>query len=196
MCGACARVRGAREASVVLAVARLARLGVRAVTVEPIESAGLSPAAAVIFDGERVGVIGVVTEAARGRHGHDRPIAAAELELAPGGLAPLMNEWPRDTAARDLAAFPAITRDLTVLVPESVVWRDLESTAVAAEPPLLEAVEFVTVFRGGKLPADRKAVTLRMRFRAGDRTLRHEEVDPGVAAVTSALEALGGEIRR
>jgi phenylalanyl-tRNA synthetase beta chain len=173
-----------------------ARLGVRSVTVEPTETAGLAPAAAVIFDGERVGVIGVVTEAARGRHGHDRPIAAAELELAPAGLASLMNDWPRDTAARDLAAFPAIERDLTVLVPESVVWRELESAAIGVQPPLLEAVEFVTVFRGGKLPADRKAITLRMRFRAGDRTLRHEEVDPGVAAITAAIEAMGGEIRR
>ena len=150
----------------------------------------------MLFDGERVGVIGLVTEEARGRHGHDRPIAAAELELAPAGLAPLMDGWPRDTAARDLAAFPAIERDLTVLVPESVIWRDLESAVIGAEPPLLDAVDFVTVFRGGRLPADRKAVTLRMRFRAGDRTLRHEEVDPGVAMVTAALEAMGGEIRR
>jgi phenylalanyl-tRNA synthetase beta chain len=173
-----------------------ARLGVRQVTVEPTEAAGLAPAAAVIFDGDRVGVIGLISENARARHGIERPIAAAELELAPGGLAAAMNGWPRDTAARDLAAFPAIERDLTVLVPESVVWRDLESASVAAEPPLLETVEFVTVFRGGRLPADRKAVTLRLRFRAADRTLRHEEVDPGVAMVTSALEALGGEIRR
>ena len=173
-----------------------ARLGVRQVTVEPTDAAGLAPAAAVIFDGDRVGVIGLVSEHARARHGIERPIAAAELELAPGGLAAAMNGWPRDTAARDLAAFPAIERDLTVIVPESVVWRDLESASVAAEPPLLETVEFVTVFRGGRLPADRKAVTLRLRFRAADRTLRHEEVDPGVAMVTSALEALGGEIRR
>jgi len=173
-----------------------ARLGVRSVTVEPTDTAGLSPAAAVRFDGERVGVIGIVTEAARGRHGLDRPIAAAELELAPSGLAPLMNHWPRDTAARDLAAFPAIERDLTVLVPESSIWHDLETAAVGAEPPLLDAVEFVTVFRGGRLPADRKAITLRLRFRAADRTLRHEEVDPGVATVTEALEAIGGEIRR
>lgn len=172
------------------------RLGARAVTVEPAEIAGLSPAAAVRFDGVPVGSIGLVDPAARGRAGHDRPVAAAEIELAPAGVAPWLEDWPRDTTARDLPAFPAIERDLTVLVAEATPWQTLESAARGAQPALLEAVDFVTVFRGGRLPAGRRAVTLRLRFRASDRTLRHEEVDPGVAAVTTALEAIGGEIRR
>lgn len=173
-----------------------ARLGVRAVEVEPAEVAGLSPAATIRFDDVAVGSIGLVAEDARGHAGHDHPIAAAEIELAPNGVAGWLADWPRDTTARDLPAYPAIERDLTVLVEESVSWQDLENAARGAEPPLLEDVDFVTVFRGGRLPEGRRAVTLRLRFRAADRTLRHEEVDPGVAAVTSALESMGGEIRR
>ena len=43
---------------------------------------------------------------------------------------------------------------------------------------------------------NRKSLTFRMRFRADDRTLRHEEVDPQVTAVRKALqEQLGGEVR-
>ncbi|MHC4246063.1 MAG: phenylalanine--tRNA ligase subunit beta-related protein [Planctomycetota bacterium] len=53
------------------------------------------------------------------------------------------------------------------------------------------------MFRGRSLPAGRKAVTLRLRFRATDRTLRHDEIDPEIATITTSLASgVGGEIRQ
>ena len=98
-----------------------------------------------------------------------------------------------------LPAFPSIDRDLTVLVDEATPWSAIERAIHEHRTEsldLLEAVEFVTVFRGGRIATGRKALTLRLRFRAADRTLRHQEVDPGVATVTAALEGIGGEIPR
>ncbi|MCP4939342.1 MAG: hypothetical protein GY921_09175, partial [Phycisphaeraceae bacterium] len=94
-------------------------------------------------------------------------------------------------------AFPAIDRDLTVLVEEQVRWADLEAAIDTNRPASLEAIEFVTVFRGRNLPTGRKAVTLRLRFRVTDRTLRHDEIDPEIATITAALATgVGGEIRQ
>jgi len=85
-------------------------------------------------------------------------------------------------------------------VDEETGWSSIAGTIVDAgsahEGSNLEDVEFVTVFRGERIGKDRKAITCRLRFRSDDRTLRHEEVDPEVAAITAALERSGGEIRR
>ncbi|MCP4836298.1 MAG: phenylalanine--tRNA ligase subunit beta [Phycisphaera sp.] len=175
------------------------RLGIQAVQVAPAEIAGFDSAGHIHFDGENVGVIGIVAEAIAARTGHERPVAAAELILDPAGLSERLASWPPEAAAADLPAFPGIERDLTVVVDETMSWADLEQAVLAAtDPPttLLESVQFVTVFRGGRLTTGRKAVTLRLLFRAPDRTLRHEEVDPEVTSITNGLESAGGDIRR
>jgi phenylalanyl-tRNA synthetase beta chain len=83
-----------------------------------------------------------------------------------------------------------------VVIPESTTWAAVEDAVRATDPEHLEAVDFVTVFRGKKVGQDRKSLTLRVRFRAQDRTLRREEVDPQVAAARQSLEqTLGGEVR-
>ena len=61
---------------------------------------------------------------------------------------------------------------------------------------VLEAVEFVTTFRGKQIGQDRKSVTVRLRFRAPDRTLTTEEVDAHAARVVAAIQSqLDAEIR-
>ena len=91
---------------------------------------------------------------------------------------------------------PHLPRPTTALVDEAMPWKDLESAvrgSIGTSGSLLDSVDFVTVFRGRKIPKGRKAVTLRLLFRAPDRTLRHEEVDPEMASITTALETAGGE---
>ena len=175
------------------------RLGVTTIAVMPTEAPGFDSAAEIHFDGDRVGVIGIIAADAAAPEGHERPLAGAELELGPNGLSSRLDGWPAEAAATLLPAFPSIDRDLTVLIDEATSWQTIEKATRGVDPSTLhqlEDVEFVTVFRGGRLPKGRKAVTLRLRFRASDRTLRHEEIVPAVEAITDGLETLGGEIRR
>jgi phenylalanyl-tRNA synthetase beta chain len=164
---------------------------------ESVNIPGFSSSGAIRMDGRVIGSLGVVDPGVAQRHGHDRPLVAAEIELAPDGVAEALSTWPPENTAAALPAFPAIDRDLTILIDEPICWAEIERAIHAGTPELLESTEFVTVFRGGKLPADRKAITLRLRFRAPDRTLRHEEVDPQMTNITARLiDAVGGEIRQ
>jgi phenylalanyl-tRNA synthetase beta chain len=164
---------------------------------ESVHIPGFSSSGAIRMDGRVIGSLGVLDPGVAQRHGHDRPLVAAEIELAPDGVAEALSTWPPESTAAALPAFPAIDRDLTILIDEPVSWAELERAIHAGTPELLESTEFVTVFRGGKLPANRKAITLRLRFRAADRTLRHEEVDPQMTNITARLiDAVGGEIRQ
>ena len=92
--------------------------------------------------------------------------------------------------------FPAIERDVSAIVAESVAWADVRAVVDPLPMPHLEALEFVTVFRGKPIGRNRKSVTFRCRFRGPDRTLQHAEVDQLMAPLLTALrERLGAEIR-
>jgi phenylalanyl-tRNA synthetase beta subunit len=54
----------------------------------------------------------------------------------------------------------------------------------------------VGTYRGKQTGAGRKSVTMRLVFRAGDRTLRREDADQWMASVADALRGrMGAEIR-
>jgi phenylalanyl-tRNA synthetase beta subunit len=60
----------------------------------------------------------------------------------------------------------------------------------------LEAIHFVTTFRGKQVGAGKKSLTLRAHFRASDRTLKHEEVNAQMSSMLDALKArFNAEIR-
>ena len=89
-----------------------------------------------------------------------------------------------------------IERDLSFVVAEDVAWAQLAGLVEQAQPELLERVSFVGAYRGKQTGPGKKSVTMRLRFRASDRTLRHEEVDPQVETlVASAKSSLGAELR-
>ena len=92
--------------------------------------------------------------------------------------------YPPAHTAGELPRFPAIERDLSVVVDEATPWQTISETIAK------------TRYRGKQVGKGRKSVTLRMQFRDPDTTLRHEQVDPQVEAVVKALgEAVGAELR-
>lgn len=96
--------------------------------------------------------------------------------------------YPPTRAVGELRRFPAIERDLSVVVDEAVAWAAIESAVRRPDPPLLQGVDFLGVYRGKQVGAGRKSVSFRMRFSDPDKTLRHEEVDPQVQAVVASLK--------
>lgn len=147
--------------------------------------------AGVVINGTRVGVIGLLSAAVQKQHDLSRPMAIAEV-----GLDELVALFPAKSLVHALPEFPAIERDLSLVVAEQTAWASIERLVTGLKLPLLEASRFVGTFRGQQVGAGKKSVTLRLRFRDDKRTLRHEEVDPQVATVVEKAKAeLGAEMR-
>ena len=161
-------------------------------TVEPLEASGIySVSGTVKLQGRELGTLGLVDAAVLKRFGITTPQLAGELDA--GALLSLYPPRPRVGA---LPRYPAIERDLSVIVDEGVLWRDLERVVRDAAPALLDGLEFVTVYRGKPVADGRKSVSLRLKFRDPETTLRHEQVDPQVAAVIGAMQReLDAELR-
>ncbi|MHC4217576.1 MAG: phenylalanine--tRNA ligase subunit beta [Planctomycetota bacterium] len=164
-----------------------------AVVVEPDDSAPwLAPGAAIDIGDKTIGRLGVLAAEVGKQLGLDTPVAVAEVQLEP-----LIEHYPPETEAHALPGFPAVERDISAIVGEDVSWRRLQTVVEALGLDHLEAVEFVAAFRGRQIGAGRKSITVRLRFRAPDRTLVHESVDVQADAAMKAFESeLGAEIRR
>jgi phenylalanyl-tRNA synthetase beta chain len=97
---------------------------------------------------------------------------------------------------REIEKFPAVTRDIAMIVPEEIshekIWRAIHEPREA----LLESVELFDVFSGGELGAARKSLAYRLTYRDRSRTLTNEEVNAAHAKIRERLRRdLGAELR-
>jgi phenylalanyl-tRNA synthetase beta chain len=85
----------------------------------------------------------------------------------------------RNTAKtfRPLPAFPAIRRDVAMLVPESTTHEAVLQVTRQAKPANLESVELFDVFRGQNVPAGQKSMAYAFTYRSPERTLTDAEAN-------------------
>ncbi|MEX1016803.1 MAG: phenylalanine--tRNA ligase subunit beta [Phycisphaeraceae bacterium] len=158
---------------------------------EPVSRETFAVAAEVRLHGEAIGVTGVLADPAREVFDVKTPQVAAELAVEP-----LLAMYPPVRQVQPLPRYPAIERDLSLLVDEDVSWRQIEQAVHDAQPALLDSVRFIGTYRGKPIAAGRKSVSFRMLFRDPAKTLRHDAVDPQVATVVAALQqAVSAELR-
>ncbi|MCP3906272.1 MAG: phenylalanine--tRNA ligase subunit beta [Planctomycetes bacterium] len=162
------------------------------VEVEPdTTTAWLAPGAKASVDGHTLGVFGRLAPDVAKIFGLDEPLLAAELDLVA-----LYEQYPPENVAHALPSFPAIERDLSIVVADSVAWATIAQRIDELKLDHLEDCGFITTFRGRQIPAGSRSLTMRLRFRCPDRTLRHAEVDPQMESVIAAMrDSFGAEIR-
>ena len=95
-----------------------------------------------------------------------------------------------------LPKFPAVRRDLSLVVPESTRYAAVRSLVEDEKLDQLEEVEYVTTYRGKPLDKTHKSVTITLVFRSAAGTLTGETVDAAVnRVIAAAQEKLGATLR-
>lgn len=95
-----------------------------------------------------------------------------------------------------ISGFPVATRDVALVVEESVPAAQVEKALREGAGELLESVRLFDVFTGEQLGSGKKSLAYALRFRARDRTLTAEEASAARdAAVASAVERTGATLR-
>jgi phenylalanyl-tRNA synthetase beta chain len=140
-------------------------------------------------DGARLGFLGEL---------HPLVVAAWDLQRTAAfaidlgklaALAPALVEYTT------FGPFPALRQDLAVTLPESVPAGDALARVRAAGGGLLEQVRVFDVYAGEQVGEGRRSLALALSFRASERTLTDEDVEPLRASIVAALEEIGGELR-
>ena len=159
---------------------------------KPAELSWAKAAAEISVGGQVVGSAGVVSaEVSQKLSLPDVGICAGELDFER-----LLGLVGASVTVKPISRFPAITRDLSLIVDESVTWADIVAAINAKAPGELEGVGFTGIFRGKPVQAGKKSVTFSLKFRDDDGTLRHEIVDGFEGEILGELKGrTGGELR-
>jgi phenylalanyl-tRNA synthetase beta chain len=140
-----------------------------------------------------VGVCGQLAPAVADARGIPRDdVYVLELDL--DAVAPAAAGGARRIAP--LPRYPAIVRDVSLLVDDALSAAAVRDTIRRAAPATLVSVREFDRYQGRGVPAGKVSVSLRLTFRADDRTLTDDEAAAAVAAVVSAAQRdLGAEQR-
>jgi len=142
-------------------------------------------------EGGILGVLGIVREGIRQHWRLVEPVAVAELKrdaLLKGADA-LINRQPA-------GAYPGVSRDVAVIVDESVRHEDVLHVIEETAPAELTCVELFDIFRSNRIGHGRKSLAYSMTYRSLERTLTDEEANGFHETVRNALKSrLNAEIR-
>ncbi len=89
---------------------------------------------------------------------------------------------------KPLPAFPAIRRDVAMLVPEATTHDDVLQVVKQTKPANLEAVELFDVFRGKNVPEGQKSLAYAFTYRAADKTLTDAEANTAHTKIVEAFK--------
>ena len=89
---------------------------------------------------------------------------------------------------RPISKFPAVVRDLAVLVPRKVKVADVLNKINSAGGNLVRDVDIFDIYEGDELPGEKKNLAFHIIYQAEDRTLRSDEVDGVQQKIIKALE--------
>ena len=139
--------------------------------------------AAVSIGGKEIGWVGELRPQTLAVFDLDGRVAAFDLD------ADALVAATGERKAAPLPRFPAVTRDLAVVVPEELPAADLLTAIRESGGELLESVTAFDEYRGSQVDAAFKSVAFALTFRSPSRTLTDAEVDSSLAQIRAALAA-------
>lgn len=149
-------------------------------------------AAAVEVMGEEAGYIGEVHPLVLENYGIDQKVVVVQLDLDV-----LKEAAPDRLNYKSIGKFPAVTRDLAVVVPEHVEARSVEKLIASVGEKLLVKIELFDVYRGKQIEQGHKSLAFSLSWQAPDKTLTDEEVNNYHEHIEQVLDKeFGGDIRR
>jgi len=144
----------------------------------------------------QAGILGRLLPSIADAHGLParEAVFVAELDLD------AVSDWTTNgdrVRATPLPRFPSSARDISIVVPSGLSAAGIRDTIRRAAPPTLERVGEFDRYQGHGVPEGACSLSLRLTFRAPDRTLTDTEVQAAMDAVLAALqEAHGATLRQ
>ena len=142
--------------------------------------------AAVFLDARQLGYVGELHPSVVAELKLEGRIVGMEIDLDP------ILEAAAVKRAQSLPRFPAIERDLAVVVEEHVAAGALQAAIKEAGRDVLESVQPFDEYRGAQVSEGHKSVAFALTFRSPERTLTDAEVDRVMAEIKHALEKKHG----
>jgi len=140
--------------------------------------------AKILVNGEVFGSAGVVSQKVQDELDiKNVSPAAAEIDFEK-----LLALEKGPVEVKPIAKFPAIVRDLSIIIGEQVRWADIVQAVNKVDCTELEDIHFTDIYRGKGIPDGQKSLTLSLVFRDEEGTLTHQTVDEFEQKIVNSLK--------
>lgn len=137
----------------------------------------------IISDGELIGTIGEMHPDVAERYGISERVYTCELLFTI-----VMSQSKTEIIYKPLPKYPAVTRDIALLVDENVTVGSIMDIIEANGGELLEKAELFDVYRGKQIESGKKSVAFALTYRDAEKTLTDDEVSEVHKNILSGLE--------
>ncbi len=147
--------------------------------------------AEVFVKSNKIGVIGQINPLVCENFKIDTEVYAAILDFEQ-----IANQFSTEKHYKALPKFPAVTRDIAVTVDKTVPVGDIVKVIKGQKTSIIEDYKLFDIYEGAQLGENKKSVAYSITFRAEDRTLTDEDVNPVMDKILNQLETkLGAQLR-
>lgn len=145
----------------------------------------------VLVSGECVGYLGEVHPEVADNYDLGTKTYVAVLDVA------MLSEKANfDVKYEGVAKFPAVTRDISLVMKKTVLAGQIEEVIRKSGGKLLEDYHLFDIYEGDNIGEDEKSLAYSIRFRAKDRTLEEKDVMTVMDKILTKLETLGVTLRK
>ncbi len=95
-----------------------------------------------------------------------------------------------------IAKYPAVTRDISMVVPKEILVGEIEKMIAQRGGKILESYQLFDLYEGEQIKAGYKSVAYSIVFRALDRTLEENDITGAMKKILNGLESMGIELRQ
>jgi len=101
-----------------------------------------------------------------------------------------------DRKYEGLAKFPAVTRDISMVVPKNILVGQIEDMIAQRGGKILESYSLFDIYEGSQIKEGFKSVAYTITFRAKDRTLDEKDISGAMKKILNGLQSMGIELRQ
>ena len=145
----------------------------------------------IIYDGKVVGYLGEVHPEVADIYGIGERAYVAVLDMPE-----IIPYATFDRKYTGIAKYPAVTRDISMVVPKEILVGQIEDVIEKKGGAHLESYNLFDIYEGTQIKAGFKSVAYSIVFRAKDKTLEEAEITAAMNRILSGLEELGIELRK
>ena len=145
----------------------------------------------IIYEGRVVGYLGEVHPDVADHYGIGERAYVAVIDM------PEILEYATfDRKYNGIAKYPAVTRDISMVVPKNILAGQIEEVIETKGGSYLERYALFDLYEGAQIKPGFKSIAYSIVFRAKDKTLEESDVAVAMKKILSALEEMGIELRQ
>lgn len=145
----------------------------------------------IIYDGEVIGYLGEVHPEVLDNYNIGTKAYVAVIDMPK-----IIDKTSFDYKYEGIAKFPAVTRDLSLVMKKEVLAGEVEAVIRKASGKLLESYKLFDIYEGSQIEEGYKSLAYSIVFRAKDRTLEESDITPLMDKILKNLAQIGVELRK